>query len=379
MRWPKIWKMAPLIIVYLASLYGASILRRAYPLYQLVKIFPSFRGTVFIPDPVLGYRVVPGARAEWLYPNGRSILLRIDERGFRIPEDNLAVATRNPGPGPTGGKILFLGDSFLFGQGVECQDTAPYLTGQIMGWESLNASSLGYSLAGILLQARELIPRYRPDVVVVQWIDELRDRAQDYFAPMVCRHVPVPFFVDGGSGIEIHPPVFAPPSRFLSYSKFTRTRVSAGDFARFFVEIALPLAMAEDPPYAGFLAKRRLGLIPSPTRNGDQATVWAYTEIADIARQNGSVLVVLSWPWIGNDIVGSNQWIPPLGEDIATIVDLFPVFCAKGEKGQFWIREGGKIIDTHPSAFVHRLVAEEIARALEKRLGRSRGPPPAGR
>lgn len=78
------------------------------------------------------------------------------------------VGQRLETPDPGRGQIVVLGDSVLYGWGVEADETAPaYLSGLIAGRQVLNASVSGYSIDQYLLYLERKLPLLNPDVVVV--------------------------------------------------------------------------------------------------------------------------------------------------------------------------------------------------------------------
>jgi lysophospholipase L1-like esterase len=90
------------------------------------------------PDAALPYRLRPGVRTHWV-----GIDVRVNQLGLRGPE-----ITATPAPGTT--RVLMLGDSVVFGQGVpEAQTVAGVLEQTLTArgagrWEVLNAGVQGY-------------------------------------------------------------------------------------------------------------------------------------------------------------------------------------------------------------------------------------------
>jgi hypothetical protein len=89
---------------------------------------------------VLGYAPVPGRQFESIEYHGNELIYdvryTINERGLRV-----SPPARQPSPC---GSVLFFGGSLTFGEGVEDDQTMPYLSG-IMTGENYSIYNLGFS------------------------------------------------------------------------------------------------------------------------------------------------------------------------------------------------------------------------------------------
>jgi len=114
------------------------------------------------PDGDLPYRLRPDVRTRWL-----GIDVRVNALGFRGADVRRDAA-------PNARRVLVLGDSVVFGQGVEESDTLTARLGEALGraepevaWEVLNGGVQGYDTIAEA-RALELLARVvTPDVVVV--------------------------------------------------------------------------------------------------------------------------------------------------------------------------------------------------------------------
>jgi hypothetical protein len=111
-------------------------------------------------DPELGWTLRPGSSGRYTLARAYDVAVRIDSRGLRGPERDLAKA-----PGTK--RILFLGDSFTFGIGVEESDTFARLLEDLPRVETFNAGVAGYGTTQELLWLRREGFAYRPDLVVL--------------------------------------------------------------------------------------------------------------------------------------------------------------------------------------------------------------------
>jgi lysophospholipase L1-like esterase len=114
-------------------------------------------------NPYRGWEMVPGEH-HYTYEHE----VRVNALGLRGPEvgDKRAGETR----------VLFLGDSLTYGQGVGEEDTVPAALERELraadparGWSVVNAGNRAYGTAQELGLLAELGPRIAPDVVLLGW------------------------------------------------------------------------------------------------------------------------------------------------------------------------------------------------------------------
>lgn len=103
------------------------------------------------------------------------VTYRINSRGFR---DRERVLDKKPGVK----RLLFLGDSFTVGWGVEQDQAYPHLLEEALGAECWNLARSGNNPLFYLAQARVFIPTYAPDALLVQIFDNDVQECQ-HFAP----------------------------------------------------------------------------------------------------------------------------------------------------------------------------------------------------
>jgi lysophospholipase L1-like esterase len=112
-------------------------------------------------DPLLGWSLAPGAHARER-SREYDVAVRINSQGFR--DD------REPALEPPAGveRIVAVGDSFTFGQGVELAETYPFQLGRRLGnAEVLNLGVPGYGVDQQYLMMRSRGLCYRPALVVL--------------------------------------------------------------------------------------------------------------------------------------------------------------------------------------------------------------------
>lgn len=111
-----------------------------------------------IPDETLSHRVQSRYDNIYtLFPDGHRFTVRTGDDGFRDPPDALSLYKKR--------KVLFVGDSFTFGYGVE--ESFPYLVGQFdPRIVPINAGVSGYGMLQTITLMREAMTRYRPQTIV---------------------------------------------------------------------------------------------------------------------------------------------------------------------------------------------------------------------
>ena len=130
----------------------------------------AFRGETWklVPGSPMGYRLPASHEGRVrLQPSDESVAYRTNADGFR---DGPRDPDRRAGP-----RVLVLGDSYTFGWGVA--DDEPYpqraealLRERGIGAEVINAGIPGYNSEQEASLLDELLPRYRPDMVVVGYV-----------------------------------------------------------------------------------------------------------------------------------------------------------------------------------------------------------------
>jgi hypothetical protein len=177
---------------------------RSFQLYECVKNENvGWKGGIFCADAELGYRNRPGAKGVQLCPYTPNIPIRIDANGCRISPDG---QDDNCDGRPI---MLALGDSFTFGAKCEFEDSYPEIAAHHSGYRCMNAAVCGHGIAQVLLQARMLVPRLHPDVVVVQYSPWLVEKSRTLFHQDKFGILAAPFVETiGARRLHLHPPLF---------------------------------------------------------------------------------------------------------------------------------------------------------------------------
>jgi lysophospholipase L1-like esterase len=166
-----------LIALILVTDLGARLVigGRRYTLFEDPNLYVGGDRPFIVEHPTRGFSLQPGYR---------SPTITINDAGFRAgqSEDPRAVAI-----------VLTLGDSTTFGWGVRDDETYPHYLEEILNASRtqklrvINAGVPSYTSLQALIYLRELLPRIRPDVVVINemWNDIWYSSIKNWFPEML--------------------------------------------------------------------------------------------------------------------------------------------------------------------------------------------------
>ena len=327
----------------------------------------GFNGRVHRADSALGFAAVPGARGLHTFPIGPPFPMQYDEQGFRIPAyESPTRPLRRP-------LVLSLGCSYTYGDGCPAETTFAWRVAERLGGTSLNAGKCAYGLAQMLLLARELIPKHRPEIVLAQQSPWLVGRGLSGFARATFGSVPVPYFSGVGDVSRVAPPVFRTRLFDLPLQRYDNPRRGVAEFASFAWSVGLPLFAHDDVQLLRYHARRLAGRIPEPATDDAAVVLSAYRELHALAQGAGALLVVvrLSHPL--------DYSPPPLGglsrEPGVVVVRAqevlnrrVPEATKEAYQRRFahWRGEPPQLVDTHPNPAAHAVIADEIVAAIER-------------
>lgn len=162
---------------------------------------PDAEGRVIAPDSLCGWALQPGSRLHSVASDrGLDYHIRINSLGLRDRE-------RTPMPAPGVERVLFLGDSMVFGAGVEPdQRVTERLEAQLgSGVEVVNAGVSGWGTDQEFLWFREHGLRLRPDVVVLG-LCMVNDVVNNLLPHELFGTAPKPRFDVQDERLVLHPP-----------------------------------------------------------------------------------------------------------------------------------------------------------------------------
>jgi hypothetical protein len=356
-RRKKLAFRALLVALSLAFVYAGSIVIRTSQLVGTIERKDrGWMDGVMRSDPVLGFAPLENALGERVYPIGSAVPARVDANGLRVPVSGPADATTGPRP-----HVLALGDSYTWGDGVLAEETFVQRAASTLGGTALNGGVCAYGLAQMVLRARTLIPKLKPDLVVVQYSYWLVDRARLPYAPTFGGKLVAPYYQDGG---VIHSPPF--DSRILDLP--VRELRQDPSLLRGLFTVGFPLYLHDDLHGAAFTVRTALGNLPRPAREEDEVAASAYGELARLARENGARFVIFQ---LGTGL--KDPLARPFLEhlDRVTYVDgLEAMFAPLAKKDEatfnetYEIRREGIRVDTHPNPEAHAILGRALALRL---------------
>jgi hypothetical protein len=357
-----------LLLCALVGGYGLSLFYRSLEIYRFLKSdHRGIRGRIYRADPELGYSAIPGSVGVHLYSSGVSVPTRFDKAGFRYAlGDDLDPLSRRP-------LVLALGCSYTYGDGVPAEATFAHGVAQELGGTALNAGQCGYGLAQMMVLARRLIPRYKPDFVLAQSSPWLVTRGLAGFARSTFGRVPAPFLTLAPQGtVEVQPPAFRPRVFDLNFDRFDNQRRGAGEFLALFLRAGAPLALHDDWQLAAASLRGVRETPPTPARDTKAVNAACYEELSTLCRENGAVLVIVRVRHFKEV-----DWAaPPNLRRLGVLVNAQAVLDAQVPDGNreaydrrfaLWGGAPRRLLDTHPNAEAHRIIAQEIVNALRAR------------
>lgn len=362
------------LIVFLIFLFVFSTvvsICKSIQLYYDTKQNNIWVGRIHAPNPKYGFVTVPNSFGYELFSShpklnyNRKIPVKYDENGFRVPvkEEKSTEAKNRP-------LILALGCSYTYGAKVLATEAYPYLVGVQLNGRSINAGVSAYGLTQILLKAQELIPKYKPDYVLLQYSPWLLDRAQSYFVPTRFGTLPQPFLYEESSKVKIHPPVFLTKVNKVELGEYTLTNPSIAEYISFMFKTVIPTVIYDSTNLIAFNVNKCLRLIPKPIDNKELIADFVYKEISDLANENGSKLIIVGLGGI------EPLYIPPSLSQLpnTTIINTYPIFL-KGimTSNEYYIKychiRGNNppvLIDIHPNAYAHKIIANTVVKKIKQ-------------
>jgi hypothetical protein len=157
----RLFRLVTAALVLLLPLIGIDLLLRAQPRIfgdevgnQVFSRYGTGSGDMYFPDASLDMRFMWADFETRAYFNGWFWSHETDGFGFRNP------AGRTP-------EILLVGDSLVYGHGVEPEDTASEVLHERYGWNTYNLSQQGDSLYQSYVKIRLHLEAFAPEAVIL--------------------------------------------------------------------------------------------------------------------------------------------------------------------------------------------------------------------
>ncbi len=351
-------------VIFFGLIYFISVIYRAIPISLMIKSNQrGWKGVVHKSDTELGFSPIPNSTGEHTFPIGKNIPMRYDKNGFRIPvnerESKLDI---HP-------VMLFLGCSYTYGDGVYAEDTWPYIVGRYFNGKIENAGVCSYGLAQMLILAKRLVPVNKPDFLIVQYSTWLVDRGINRFAPTYFGKLPTPYFYEIANDIKIHPPVFRAYLKTEAIERYRNSSHAFSDFLSFVMNFALPMYFHDDVNMSMYNFKN-IFFFPRPIKDRKKLTRYVYEQMAKVAVENGSKLIIV----IINRKQDDNQVFeefPPeamvVDADKALLGNLAVVDSEHYEREYaIWRGSPPRMVDGHPNEKAHKIIGDQVVNAIKK-------------
>ncbi|HPS20552.1 MAG TPA: hypothetical protein PKY78_06165 [Candidatus Omnitrophota bacterium] len=349
------------------SAYSFVVLQKCSNFYHFVKNpYKGWEGLVHQADPELGYRAMSNVSGAENITIGEPVPMKYDKNGYRIP---LSYTDIDFNKRPL---ILFIGDSFTYGSACVAEDTFPFIVGKDMNASVINTGTISYGFAQMLIIARELIPKYKPDFVVFQSSPWLLARALEMYRATTTVKVPMPYIYSKGvRQYAVRYPVFVTNSFALPIEKYKKTAESFNDYVGFLFEVGVPFYVYDDWNTLKTKFLLTIGRIPKPVdKDFRDVETWIYEEIYNICHKNNAKLVVC--------FLGNKGWGRTYTEQLKftsdfIIVDAESVLWEKlsdktqtgyDNKYKHWRGNPSVMVDHHPNPEAHKIIADAIYKGI---------------
>ena len=378
-----------ILICFVATVFWIfSVLFRGYVLFDVINYHSTWYknhlhtdANMVSTDKLRGYALTPNARGNMLAKYDVSAQFRHDDQGFRIRNNKSASADDN------NSLWLFLGDSFTYGLLVESEEAFPYLIGEELKVNIINAGVPGYSLAQILVQAYEVIPQYKPDVVVVQYSPWLAKRALYALHPESKYIVSAPYFSANdpkGHIVSLNGPLFFVDNSIFNVH-FDRYRWKDPKFInklKFILNSNLFKYYAlRDFYLSKYSLAKIIGIEKSIKATAENLALieqLAYNELGRLAMENNAIMIVLGLGTAFDEINAPKSVFP----DFALAINAWSIMVEQlnnknpreYQDSYYFTRDDGyvyEVIDTHPTPKAHKIIADSVVGAyhyLQSRL-----------
>lgn len=334
---------------------------------------PGWIGRTHRQDSRLGYVPIPGSSGLMVLYGGAQVSVHYDSRGFRTDYENSSKTFREITS--TRKLCLGLGCSFTFGFGIPGESTFCSLVADKLGMAPINAGRCSYGLAEMLILAREIIPEFKPEIVLVQYSPWLVDRSQQRYGPTFHGLLPHPYFLEAkGDELVIHEPDFQSMIFDNDLDEFRLSDHPFFDLIRFSVNFGFPLFF-HDLWNSGLVRIKELsGLSPSPWQNSEKITRYVYAEIASICKKYGTKMVIV--------VLGMDNTVPAVPESLEKmnvmivnaqlgLIKKLKVNSTQEYANSYyhWAGYPPKVVDMHPNVEAHEIIAATIFNKYNQHVG----------
>ena len=328
-----------------------------------------------------GHSLRPGNLSFLVKPTGDTLSIKTDENGFRIP-----MSTADSISGTRDSTILFIGDSYTFGDFCHASETFPFLVGNRSGLQVINAGVGGYGYPQMLLKANDLVGSYSPEFLVFQLAPWDLDRSISGYLPypkLVFR-VPEPHFAKTKEGqLYIEKPFYQ--SRLWDYAasgklvKYKRKKKNIINYIHFTATVFCPMKLHEFTNEIGTLLRGKKRRMCKDLHAAEQYTL---EQTIEICKQSGTQIIYLllgsSNDWTqefydrNRDFLNTHDAIIEVANAENRLWKDLSFFDYEGYIHSYahWNSDSTEILDMHPNVAAHIKIADEIMKALSNQINK---------
>lgn len=352
---------------------GIYIAYLSHQTYSFLKDPKTFSFGIFQNDTTLGYGLIPNSKGSQYIPEREQLPLYVDSLGFRQQPDGARC--------DKAGSILFVGDSYTFGDGVVADSSFSYLTGQRACMHVYNAACGGYGLPQFLLQAERNMPRFKPRNTVFQYSPWSAPRSVLAYVNRMIEKTPTPYFIQTDTGIAgIARPYYQSEIFRITgagvFDKYRRSERGYADFFGFYREYGLAVFLPQFKNELVLRIKRMLGKVPAKATDVNAIEAYYLKHIGELQQHYGSKTMLLL---IGMSAEESDAFKKRHATYLTAHPDLLIVDADAYMRKQagihtqedferaymIWGGEPPRIVDRHYNERAHVLISEAIAAALQ--------------
>jgi hypothetical protein len=193
----------------------------------------------------------------------------------------------------------------------------------------------------------------------------------DFYGPAIWGKSPGPYFYEADGNVRIHEPVFMSANFRLPISDY-----AGGGLLSFVWNVGIPLFAYDDFQVIRTAVRRGAGLLPAPASSRKVVVDFAYSEIHRLCEQTGAKMLILKLPGGFRDDTSYRDQLPDLH---CPVVDSSPRLLARLPEASntawekeycFWRGEPLQIVDKHPNALAHAVIADVVAEVIGETEGR---------
>jgi hypothetical protein len=360
--------------LFICAIVAATyILFKSYITYSfLASSGYSYSLGLFEADFNYGYKLIANEIGYQFVPHRPLLKIKTDKNGNRTHFAPIDTKEES---------ILYLGDSFTFGDVCEVDSTFPFIVEHISGYKTINGGVGGYGYAQMLRKADSLLFSTHPKYLVFQLAPVLLERSTCAYMPTDIFRVPTPYFSKINDRISIQRPYYLSQMwRYASsgkISEYMRKSKSLRNFISFNAQIYLPIKFHE---LQGEIHKMIVSI------SGTQSSVlvdkfsietFVLKNLVELASKNNAHLILLI---LGNGDNWHDQFLLRHSEFLKTHANSLSIADAEGalcnnlpkfsekvyEKTYMhWAGNPLELVDRHPNSYSHSIIAHEILKYIK--------------